>query len=88
MKEKINKPRAFISYSSLDSSFVQKIESGLRGCQIEPWRDRTEIRDGRPWLDSIFEEGLPTCDVIIAYFTSNSLNSDMVTREVDAAQCS
>jgi len=86
MKEKINKPRAFISYSSLDSAFIQKIENGLRGCQIEPWRDHTDIRDGRPWLDSIFEEGLPTCDVIIAYFTSNSLKSDMVTREVDAAQ--
>jgi len=86
MKEKINKPRAFISYSSLDSTFIEKIEKGLRECQIETWRDRTEIRDGRPWLDSIFEEGLPTCDVIIAYFTSNSLKSDMVTREVDAAQ--
>jgi len=86
MKEKINKPRAFISYSSLDSTFIEKIESSLRSCQIEPWRDHTEIRDGRPWLDSIFEEGLPTCDVIIAYFTSNSLNSDMVAREVDAAQ--
>ena len=86
MKEKINKPRAFISYSSRDNSFIGKIENGLRGCQIEPWRDRTQIRDGRPWLDSIFEEGLPTCDVIIVYFTSNSVKSDMVTREVNAAQ--
>lgn len=86
MKEKINKPRAFISYSSLDSAFIDRLDSSLRTCQIEPWRDRSEIRDGRSWLNSIFEEGLPTCDVIIAYFTSNSLKSDMVSREVDAAQ--
>jgi hypothetical protein len=86
MREKINKPRAFISYSSHDSLFIEKIENCLRGCQIETWRDRSAIRDGQPWLDSIFEEGLPTCDVIIAYFTSNALKSDMVAREVNAAQ--
>ena len=86
MKERVNKPRAFISYSSKDSVFIQRIENDLRNCQIEPWRDRKEIRDGKPWLDSIFEEGLPTCDVVIAYFTPNSLNSNMVAKEVDAAQ--
>lgn len=88
MKERINKPRAFISYSSKDSVFIESIERDLRNCQIEPWRDRKEIRDGKPWLDSIFEEGLPTCDVVIAYFTPHSLGSDMVAREVDAAQIS
>src|SRR6266478_52687 len=85
MKDKLNKPRAFLSYSSQDLAFIERIESDLRSCQIESWLDRTQIRDGRPWLDAIFEEGIPTCDVIIAYFTENSLSSGMVAKEVDAA---
>lgn len=86
MRERVNKPRAFLSHSSLDVSFIERIENDLRDCQIEYWRDRNEIRDGKRWQQVIFEEGLPTCDVIIGYFTENSLASDMVAKEVDAAQ--
>ncbi len=86
MKERVNKPRAFFSYSSQDLHFIERIEKDLRKCQIEIWRDRTEIRDGQPWQDAIFEDGLPTCDVIIVYFTDSSLSSGMVAKEVDAAQ--
>lgn len=86
MKERVNKPRAFLSYSSQDLPFIERIEADLRRCQIETWRDRTEIRDGQAWQEAIFEDGLPTCDVIIAYFTESSLNSGMVAKEVDAAQ--
>lgn len=86
MRERVNKPRAFLSHSSLDVSFIGRIENDLKNCQIESWRDRNEIRDGQRWQHVIFEEGLPTCDVIIGYFTENSLTSDMVAKEVDAAQ--
>ncbi|SRR6266851_477817 len=86
MKERINKPRAFLSYANQDAAFVETIQTDLRKCQIETWRDKTDIRDGKPWLESIFEDGLPTCDVIIAYFSDSALKSGMVTREVDAAQ--
>jgi hypothetical protein len=86
MRERVNKPRAFLSHSSLDVPFIERIENDLRKCQIESWRDRNEIRDGQRWQHVIFEEGLPTCDVIIGYFTDNALTSDMVAKEVDAAQ--
>jgi hypothetical protein len=86
MKERINKPRAFLSYANQDAAFVETIQTDLRKCQIETWRDKTDIRDGQPWLESIFEDGLPTCDVIITYFSESALKSGMVTREVDAAQ--
>lgn len=86
MIEQVNKPRAFLSHSSLDVAFVERIESDLRRCQIDTWRDRNEIRDGRRWQQVIFKEGIPTCDVIIGYFTENSLTSDMFAKEVDAAQ--
>ena len=81
MKERVNKPRAFLSYSSQDLPFIERIDSDLRKCHIDTWRDLTEIRDGEPWQEAIFEDGLPTCDVIIAYFTDISLNSSMVARE-------
>lgn len=86
MKEKINKPRVFLSYASEDVAFIERVENDLRKCQIKPWRDRNEIRHGQAWQESIFEEGLPTCDVVVAYFTDNSLSSGMVAKEVDAAQ--
>lgn len=86
MKERVNKPRAFLSYASEDLAFIERIERDLRNCQIDTWRDRTEIRDGQPWQEAIFEDGLPTCDVILAYFTDSSVSSGMVAKEVDAAQ--
>ena len=86
MRERVNKPRAFLSHSSSDAAFIERIERGLRNCQVDSWRDQNEIRDGRRWQQVIFEEGIPTCDVIIAYFTENALTSDMVAKEVDAAQ--
>lgn len=85
MRERINKPRVFLSHARKDVAFIERIESDLRKCQIEPWRDQNEIRDGQPWMQAIFEDGIPTCDAILAYFTENSLNSGMVEKEVDSA---
>jgi hypothetical protein len=84
MRDRINKPKVFLSHSSLDKGFVEKLAIDLRKCQIEPWLDTEEIRDGRPWLKVIFEDGIPACDAIIVYLTDNSLNSKMVEREMDA----
>ena len=84
MRERINKPRVFLSHARKDVEFIERIENDLRKCQIEPWRDQNEIRDGEPWQNVIFGEGLPTCDVIITYYTENSLASQMVSKEVDA----
>ncbi len=33
----------------------------------------------------IFEDGIPTCDAVIVYFTEDSLRSKMVEKELDAA---
>ena len=40
---------------------------------------------GEPWLDAIFEGGIPTCDCILVYLTENSLQSPMVKKEIDAS---
>ncbi|MBJ6724159.1 toll/interleukin-1 receptor domain-containing protein [Geomesophilobacter sediminis] len=85
MSKILNRPRVFLSHSKLDVNFIEKLADDLRRCQIEPWLDSDEIRHGKPWLESIFENGIPTCDCVMLYFTDNSLSSSMVRKEMDAA---
>lgn len=84
MRDRLNKPKVFLSHSSLDKEFINRLATDLRKCQIEPWLDTEEIRDGRPWLSVIFEDGIPSCDAVIIYLTENSLASKMVAKEMDA----
>jgi hypothetical protein len=84
MKSRINKPKVFLSHSSADKPFIEKLAGDLRHCQIDYWLDSEEIRDGRSWLKMIFEDGIPTCDAVVVYFTEDSLKSKMVEKELDA----
>lgn len=85
MRDLINKPRVFLSHSKKDEEFIKKIFDDLQRCQIAPWLDTFEIRHGKPWLDQIFESGLPTCDSVLIYLTENSINSQVVKKEIDAS---
>lgn len=84
MDLRINKPRVFLSHSKADVKFIEQVHGDLRKCQIEPWLYSAEIRHGKPWLDAIFEHGIPTCDAVLVYFTEASLESKMVKKEMDA----
>ncbi len=83
-RERFVKPRVFLSHSKKDSAFIERLERALRLCQIDPWLDTFEIRHGKPWLDAIFEDGIPTCDSVLVYFTPHSLGSPVVKKELDA----
>jgi hypothetical protein len=83
MKDRLNKPRVFLSHSKRDIGFVERLAGDLRKCQIEPWLDDYDIRHGQPWLTAIFEEGIPACDAIIAYLTEHSIASPVVSKEID-----
>ncbi|QQS36690.1 MAG: toll/interleukin-1 receptor domain-containing protein [Ignavibacteriales bacterium] len=83
--ERINKPRVFLSYSSNDKEFVKKAFDDLMRCQITPWRDEIEIRTGKSFLKTIFEDGIPTCDSVLVYLTEDSIKSKFVERELDVA---
>ena len=85
MENRVNKPRVFLSHSKADVAFIDRLFNDLRRCQIDPWLDTEEIRDGKPWLKVIFEDGIPTCDVILVFLTENSIASKMVAKEIDAA---
>ena len=84
MEFRLNKPKVFLSHAKNDIAFIEQLYNDLRKCQIEPWLDSEEIRHGKPWLDAIFEDGIPTCDSVLVYFTENSLNSAMVKKEIDS----
>ena len=85
MSERKNKPRVFVSHSKRDLAFIEKVCDELRRYQIEPWLDTDEIRHGQPWLDAIFEQGIPTCDCILVYLSEHSVESAMVRKEIDAS---
>ncbi len=79
-----SRPKVFLSHSKADIEFIQRLDNDLRHCQIDPWLDSEEIRHGQPWLDAIFEGGIPTCDAVLVYLTSASIPSPMVKKEIDA----
>lgn len=85
MRERRIKPSVFLSHSKKDVEFIKKLADDLRNCQIDPWIDELEIRHGKPWLDEIFESGIPSCHIVIAYITENSIESRMVRQEIDAS---
>lgn len=85
MKQIFNKPRVFLSHSKKDEVFIRRIYDDLQRCHIAPWLDVFEIRTGKPWLDQIFESGIPTCDSVLVYMTANSIGSPVVKKEIDAS---
>jgi hypothetical protein len=85
MKERLNKPHVFLSHSKKDIKYIERLFDDLRKCQIDSWLDDYEIRHGQPWLDAIFEDGMPTCDAVVAYLTPNSIESPVVRKEIDVA---
>lgn len=78
------KPRVFLSHSKKDVDFVRRLEADLRACQCDTWIDEVEIRHGKPWLEQIFEAGMPSCEIVLCYITENSIRSEMVKKEIDA----
>lgn len=73
-----------MSHSSLDRSFIHELANKLRAHHVDPWLDTEQIRPGRSWQDVIFGQGIPACSAVFVYFTSNSLSSKVVMKEIDS----
>lgn len=82
---RISRPKVFLSHSAKDKLFIKMLSDNLQKAKIDFWLDEYEIRDGKPWMKMIFEDGLPSCQAIIVYFTDNSIDSKMVQKEIDSA---
>jgi len=73
----------FISHSSDDKeSLIEPIFKDLEDCFINVWLDRRRIVPGENLRKSIFRDGLDKADVVLIFFTRNSLKSSWVDREI------
>lgn len=81
----IMRPEVFLSHSKEDAEFVRSIANDLRLAQIKPWFDDWEIGPGDSLRDKIFDEGISDSDLFFVYITPNSVDSNWVQRELDAA---
>jgi CheY-like chemotaxis protein len=83
-KEDRSMPKVFISHSSKDKTFVDRLATDLKNAGIDVWFDKWEIGVG----DSIVEKinaGLKESDYVAVVLSRNSVNSRWVQQELNAA---
>ncbi len=76
--------KIFISHSTKDKSFVKKLAIDLLVADFSVWYDDWEMDYGQSLLDKIFE-GIDESTYLAIVLTENSVNSDWVKRELNAA---
>lgn len=77
-------PTLFLSHTSIDKPFVEKLAADLKPLGIDPWVDKYEIKVG----ESIFwkvEEGLSDSEFFGIVLSPEALASDWVQAEISAA---
>lgn len=79
------RPRVFLCHSKADQNFITQLATDLRPARIDVWYDDWEIPPGTSLRSKIFESGIPECDLFFVYLTQNSVESDWVKKELDAA---
>ncbi len=78
------RPTVFLSHSSNDKDFVERLAGDIEKAGIDVWYDRWEIRVGDSIVGKI-NAGLKDSDYVIAVISPNSVQSKWVTLEIDAA---
>jgi len=78
-------PQVFISYSSKDKGIVLKLRDDLIKAGIECWVDISRITAGDRLEDAIFGDGIPQCNLFLAYITQNYLESKWCRQELERA---
>lgn len=77
-------PKAFICHSSEDHELVLRLGNDLRSNGIDTWVDEWEIKPGDSLRRKI-DEGIGNADYFLAILTKDSLMSEWVATELDAA---
>jgi hypothetical protein len=76
--------KAFISHSSVDKPFVERLATDLRTREgIDAWLDKWEILPGDKIPEKL-EEGLSSAGIFILVLSPESVNSQWVSYEKDA----
>ena len=76
--------KAFISHSSIDKPFVERLATDLRTREgIDAWLDKWEIMPGDRIPEKL-EEGLSGASILVLVLSPESVNSQWVSYEKDA----
>lgn len=73
----------FVSHSSEDKAeLIEPIVNDLEASYINVWFDKKKIVPGDNLRKSIFKDGLDKADVVLIFFTAQSLKSSWVDKEI------
>lgn len=77
-------PQLFLSHSSKDNEFVEKLRQSLKADGYNVWYDDWEIRVGDSIIQKI-NDGISESDFLIIVLSKNSVNSKWVREELNSA---
>jgi len=77
-------PKAFISHSTNDHVFVERLAADLRANGVDAWYSGWEIKPGDS-MRAQLDEGLAECDIFIIILSRASIDRPWVQTELDAA---
>src|SRR6185437_16550112 len=75
--------RVFVSHSHQDNDYCREFVAELRGLGYQVWYDEHNLGWGA--LRATIEKEMPQCQHFIAIFSPDSVASDWVNAEIDAA---
>jgi len=75
---------AFISYSSKDDDFAKRLHADLQAKGVRCWFDREDLKIGEKFRPKI-DEAIRFHDKLLLILSENSVRSDWVEAEVEAA---
>lgn len=78
------RPSAFLCHSSADKELVTKLATDLRANGVDAWLDKWRIQPGESLCRKI-DEGIAAATHFFAILTPNSITSEWVQTELDAA---
>jgi len=80
-KHPMSKYNVFISYSSQDLHWADRLHSSLEGRGLEVYFDRHSLRDGEGW-ETQLEQGLKQADHLVCLWSQKAYDSPWVHREL------
>lgn len=74
----------FISYSSKDTEFTNRLVADLEQADHSVWQDQSTLRGGQDWLAEI-DRAIHNCAIVILVLSPNAIESQWVQREIAQA---
>ncbi len=76
----VNTPYIFMSHSSKNNAFTQKLTDDLQAAHFNVWVDLEALRDGDRWVHEI-QTALENCHAIVVIMSKAARESEWVERE-------